>query len=47
MEGLTLFEEWMGGWVGGSGGGKQEGWMKGELWLVCKINKRIKIKKTI
>lgn len=27
--------------------GKQEGWMKGELWLECKINKNIKIKKTI
>lgn len=41
MEGLTLLEEWMKGWVrGGEAGGHEweQGW-EWELWLIYKMKK--------
>lgn len=45
MGGLTLSEEWIGGyWVGGSGRGgrrRKGGREQAELWFVCKIKKTL------
>lgn len=51
MGGLTLSEEWIGGyWVGGSGRGgrrRKGGREQAELWFVCKIKKKTLLNKNV
>lgn len=43
MEGLSLLGRVNGEWIGGLRGEKKEG-REGEMWLICKINKKKKEK---
>lgn len=45
MGGITLSEEWIRGLLGGRKEKQEEG-RDGELWLVCKVNKKFTRKKS-